>query len=100
MDSAVQRKDGTEVERLTGVVLESLDEEGVTGNLARRAYRSRSQFYRMFRALVEESPGAMRRRFLLERSGWQLGRSRMTVTEIALEAGYGSLEAFTRLIPV
>jgi AraC family transcriptional regulator len=91
-------KDGTEAERLIAVVRASLDEEDsvATGDLARKAYRSRSQFYRLFCALVQESPGAMRRRLLLERAAWQLGGTRTPVTGIALEAGYGSLEAFTR----
>jgi len=89
-------KDRTEAEQLTSVVLASLDEDSATANLARRAYRSRSQFYRLFRALVEESPGTMRRRFLLERAAWQLTHTRDPVTEIAFQANYGSLEAFTR----
>ncbi len=38
----------------------------------------------------------MRRRLLLERAAWQLGRTKLSVTEIALDANYGSLEAFTR----
>jgi uncharacterized damage-inducible protein DinB len=46
--------------------------------------------------LLEENPGTMRRRLLLERAAWQLGRTRTSVTEIALQADYGSLEAFTR----
>ena len=33
---------------------------------------------------------------LLERAGWQLSRSAGAITEIALDAQYGSLEAFTR----
>jgi AraC-like DNA-binding protein/uncharacterized damage-inducible protein DinB len=92
----MEKKEKTEAEQLTAVLLESLDDDGATGNLARRAYRSRSQFYRLFRALVEESPGTMRRRLLLERAAWRLGRTQTPVTEIAFEANYGSLEAFTR----
>jgi AraC family transcriptional regulator len=38
----------------------------------------------------------MRRRLLLERAAWQLGRTRNSVTDIALDANFGSLEAFTR----
>ena len=38
----------------------------------------------------------MRRRFLLERAAWQLTRTAAPVTEIALDAQYGSLEAFSR----
>jgi AraC family transcriptional regulator len=96
MNSAMDAKDRTDAEQLIAVVLASLDEDGATGNLARCAYKSRSQFYRLFRALVEESPGTMRRRILLERAAWQLGRTQTPVTEVAFQANYGSLEAFTR----
>ena len=85
-----------EAERLSAVVLRSLDNAAGTGDLAREAYHSRTQFYRLFRALIEENPGTMRRRLLLERAAWQLGRTQMPVTEIAFDANYGSLEAFTR----
>ena len=85
-----------EAQRLSGVVLESLDGEQDANTLARHAYRSRTQFYRVFRAMIEETPVAMRRRLLLERAAWQLSRTQLPVTAIALDANYGSLEAFTR----
>ena len=85
-----------DAQRLRGVVLESLDRDADAIGLARQAYRSRTQFYRVFRAMIEESPVAMRRRLLLERAAWQLSRTRLSVTEISLNANYGSLEAFTR----
>jgi AraC family transcriptional regulator len=85
-----------EAHRLHEVVLASLDEEQDANGLARTAYRSRTQFYRLFRAMVEETPVAMRRRLLLERAAWQLSRTPFSVTDISLNAGYGSLEAFTR----
>jgi AraC family transcriptional regulator len=85
-----------EAERLSAIVLSSLDDEAGADDLARQAYRSRTQFYRLFRALIDESPAGMRRRLLLERAAWQLGRTRRNVTEIALDANFGSLEAFTR----
>jgi len=85
-----------EAQRLRGVVLESLDQEQDATGLARHAYRSRTQFYRVFRAMIEETPVAMRRRLLLERAAWQLSRTQLSVTEIGLNANYGSLEAFTR----
>src|SRR5262245_7106378 len=84
-----------DAERLSAVVVDSLDEAANSAELARRAYRSRTQFFRVFRAMIEETPVAMRRRLLLERAAWQLGHTRVPVTEIALEANYGSLEAFT-----
>jgi AraC family transcriptional regulator len=46
--------------------------------------------------MIEETPIAMRRRLLLERAAWQLSRTRLSVTDISLNANYGSLEAFTR----
>ena len=85
-----------EAQRLCGVVLESLDQEQDAKALARQAYRSRTQFYRLFRAMIEETPVAMRRRLLLERAAWQLSRTQLSVTDIGLHANYGSLEAFTR----
>jgi AraC-like DNA-binding protein/uncharacterized damage-inducible protein DinB len=85
-----------EAQRLFGVVLKSLDEEQDAKGLARDAYRSRTQFYRVFRAMIEETPVAMRRRLLLERAAWQLSRTQLSVTDISLQANYGSLEAFTR----
>jgi AraC-like DNA-binding protein len=85
-----------DVERLSAVVMDSLDDEGSSDALARRAYASRTQFFRIFRAVIDETPAAMRRRLLLERAAWQLSRTQQSVTRIALEADYGSLEAFTR----
>ena len=85
-----------EARRLREVVLDSLDQEEDANGLARNAYRSRTQFYRVFQAIIEETPLAMRRRLLLERAAWQLSRTQLSVTEISLNANYGSLEAFTR----
>jgi AraC family transcriptional regulator len=82
--------------RLAAVVTNSLDLEAKTQDMARQAYQSRTQFHRLFRTIVEETPGAMRRRLLLERSAYRLARTEMSVTEIALDPNYGSLEAFTR----
>jgi len=85
-----------EAQRLSEIVLESLDQEQDANGFARHAYRSRTQFYRMFRAMIEETPVAMRRRLLLERAAWQLSRTQLSVTDISLDANYGSLEGFTR----
>jgi AraC-like DNA-binding protein/uncharacterized damage-inducible protein DinB len=85
-----------EADKLSQVVLGSLEDEASAGQLARRAYRSRAQFFRVFGALVEETPAAMRRRLLLERAAWHLGRTERSITDLAFDAHYGSLEAFTR----
>jgi AraC-like DNA-binding protein len=85
-----------ESEKLVQVVLGSLAEDASAEQLARRAHRSRAQFFRVFAAMVDETPSAMRRRLLLERAAWQLGRTKQPITDIAFDAHYGSLEAFTR----
>src|SRR5215472_1215870 len=83
-------------DRLSAIVANSLDTQAKTQDLARQAYQSRTQFHRLFRTVVEETPGAMRRRLLLERAAYQLVHTGMSVTDVALDANYGSLEAFTR----
>ncbi len=82
--------------RLSAIVSNSLDSQAKTRDLARQAYQSRTQFHRLFRKVVEETPGAMRRRLLLERAAYQLAHTGVSVTDVALDANYGSLEAFTR----
>src|SRR5690242_4872866 len=83
-------------DRLSILVANSLDAQVKTQDLARQAYQSRTQFHRLFRTVVEETPASMRRRLLLERAAYQLGHTGMSVTEVALDANYNSLEAFTR----
>jgi len=86
----------SDTERLKALIIGSLDDAAGTGELARRAYQSRTSFYRLFQALVEENPGRMRRRLLLERAAWQLAGTRQSVIDVALDSGYGSSEAFAR----
>src|SRR5882762_4210859 len=93
----MNKADGQDrADRLSAIVANSLDIQAKTEDLARQAYQSRTQFHRLFRTVVEETPGAMRRRLWLERAAYQLARTGMSVTEAALDANYGSLEAFTR----
>src|SRR6185295_15987976 len=76
-------------------VLEALD-EGLDGPaLAARAMLSPFHFNRLVRAGIGEAPAAFRRRLLLERAAWRLGRG-VSVTEAGLEAGYDAIEAFSR----
>ena len=93
----MDRADGQETaNRVCAILSNSLDTQAKTQDLARQAYQSRTQFHRLFRTVVEETPGAMRRRLLLERAAYQLSHTGMSVTDVALNANYGSLEAFTR----
>jgi AraC family transcriptional regulator len=76
-------------------VIEALD-EGLDGRaLAARAMLSPFHFNRLVRAGIGEPPAAFRRRLLLERAAWRLGRG-VSVTEAGLEAGYDAIEAFSR----
>jgi AraC-like DNA-binding protein len=78
------------------LVEESLLEPTLNGaELASRAYLSRYHFDRLVRAALGESPGAFRRRLLLERAAHQLGGAD-SVIDVALDAGYASPDAFTR----
>src|SRR5258708_35094005 len=77
-----------EAQRLRGVVLESLDQEQNAKGLARHAYRSRTQFYRFCRAMIEETPVAMRRRLFLEKAAWQFSRTQLSISGISFNANY------------
>jgi AraC family transcriptional regulator len=79
------------------LVEESLDQPQLTGDdLAAQAFLSRFHFDRLVAAALGEPPGAFRRRLLLERAAHRLASTRDRVIEIALDAGYGSPEAFAR----
>lgn len=67
----------------------SLDE------MASGAFASPFHFSRQLSASAGEPPVAMRRRVMLERAAWQLGRG-TSVTDAAFAAGYESVEGFSR----
>jgi AraC family transcriptional regulator len=80
---------------LIDVLVDSLRNPADAEELARRVYFSRFHFDRLVAAALHESPGAFRRRLLLERAAWCLTNG-TSVTEAAIEAGYSSAEAFAR----
>jgi AraC family transcriptional regulator len=77
------------------VLIESVENPATGVELASRVYLSRFHFDRLVSAALGESPGAFRRRLLLERAAYSLGAG-ASVTEAAFGADYGSPEAFTR----
>jgi AraC-like DNA-binding protein len=86
-------------EEFVGVVAAGLAGpcEAVDGaGLAGRVHLSRFHFDRVIGAVAGESPTAFRRRVLLERAAYRLLAEGIAVLEVAVEAGYGSHEAFTR----
>lgn len=83
-------------DRLRELLDAVLDEEHRTlGEMAQGAYSSPFHFTRQLSAGTGEPPVAMRRRVMLERAAWQL-RQGASVTDVAFEAGYDSVEGFSR----
>lgn len=73
-----------------------LDSRPDLEELARIAGFSRFHFHRIFTSMAGESVAAYVRRLLLERAAMRLGHSHEPITRIALDAGYESLDAFSR----
>ena len=65
-------------------------------DIVKNAAFSRFHFQRVFKELMGETPGELRRRLLLERAAYRLTSSSTSITEIAFDAEYDSLEGFTR----
>ncbi len=82
--------------RLINAVGTNLDDPLRGDALADNAHYSRFYFQRLFRERTGETPGDCRRRLRLERAAYQLRHTVQTVTTIAFEAGYDSLEGFSR----
>ena len=64
--------------------------------LADRLHLSRFHLDRIVSSVAGEPPARFRRRILLERAAYRLLTTRRTILDVAVEAGYGSHEAFTR----
>ena len=84
------------IERVLGEIAARMDEPLRLEDLASVAGVSRYHFHRVFQAMVGETVGDVVRRMRLARAGWRLRTSGDSVTEIAFEAGYGSVEGFGR----
>jgi AraC family transcriptional regulator len=73
-----------------------LDTEVSPLELARLAGFSPHHFHRVFRGMLGESVMGYVRRLRLERAALRLKHGDASITTVALDAGYGSHEAFTR----
>jgi len=79
------------------LLADALDDHETTGrDLAAQLYLSRYHFDRLIASVAGEPPHRFRRRILLERAAYRLVTTKHSVLEVAVEAGYGSHEAFTR----
>lgn len=84
------------LDTLTHVVGHNLDDPTDGAALAEAANYSRFHFQRLFRECTGETPGDCRRRLRLERAAYYLRHSPQPVTQVALDAGFDSLEGFSR----
>jgi AraC family transcriptional regulator len=79
------------------VLADALDDHDAGAEeLAARLYLSRFHLDRIVSSVAGEPPAAFRRRVLLERAAYRLATTGRSVLDVAVEAGYGSHEAFTR----
>lgn len=78
-------------------LVEELEEpDHASDQRAATMYFSRFHFDRLISSVAGEPPSAFRRRILLERAAYRMITTRAPLLDIAVEAGYGSHEAFTR----
>lgn len=84
------------IESLIALILSTLDESLSGEAMAEQTRLSRFQLCRQFRKITGETPAKFRRRLLLERAAYQLTDTDTSVTDIAFDAGFEALEAFTR----
>ena len=83
-------------DRLRELLDAVLDEDNTRlSEMAGQAHASPFHFSRQLSRDTGESPVALRRRVLLERAAWRIGHG-SSVTNAAFEAGYSSVEGFTR----
>src|SRR5436309_2883853 len=80
---------------LLDALVESVETGGNGEAVAARVHVSRFHFDRIVAAALDETPGAFRRRLLLERAAYALAGG-AGVREAAAEGGYLSPEAFAR----
>jgi len=95
----ISRTEGEYVAAISDVlayVQAHLDDALTPRQLAQVACFSEHHFHRIFRAVVGESVMDHVRRLRLERAAFELKTSRRSIAGIALDAGYGAQEAFTR----
>jgi len=89
-------KNSSLIDEMTDLLGTNLDESANGDALAREAHYSRFHFQRMFRDVTGETPGSCQRRVRLERAAYQLLQTDRSVTEVAFESGFASLEGFSR----
>ena len=82
--------------RALDFIMRRIDRPYTVEEVAAEAAFSRFHFQRMFRAMTGESVAELGRRLRLERAAYRLRCGSASVTEVAYEACYDSVEAFSR----
>lgn len=84
------------IEAVCRTIEDRLAEEPTLDELAAAADLSPFHFHRLFRGLVGETVAGYSRRLRLERAAYRIEHGEDDLLVVAMDAGYGSHEAFTR----
>ncbi|MEZ5162365.1 MAG: AraC family transcriptional regulator [Fimbriimonadaceae bacterium] len=84
------------IQRFVSAVFQHLDEQITVNGLADYVGYSRFHFGRLFYRFMHESVSEFVIRIRLERAAWSIRNTDDALGRIALDAGYGSPEAFAR----
>lgn len=96
MNDSKAANDKAERRRLLTALQRHLSQTTPGEAIAQEACLSRFHFQRVFRQSIGEAPGGLRRRLVLEKAAYALRNTHENVTDIAFDAGYQSLEGFSR----
>ncbi|UUO06617.1 AraC family transcriptional regulator [Blastopirellula sp. J2-11] len=94
--NATRQRYEAKILRVQLFIQNHLDEDLSLEHLAAAADYSPCHFHRIFRGIAGESADDYVRRLRMERAAQSLRYRRRSVLDVALDAGYGSHEAFTR----
>ncbi|GGJ21849.1 helix-turn-helix transcriptional regulator [Deinococcus roseus] len=92
MQSSYQNR----LEVLLHLLSSDLGQQKKGTEVAKAIQSSQEHSIRLFEQTYQETPKEFRKRLTLERAAYTLSRTEQSITSIALDAGYASLEAFTR----
>lgn len=97
MKAATHQDYQTRLLKVLAHIRANLDEQLPLESLAAVACLSPFHFHRIFTGMLGEPVSTLVRRLRLERAAWQLNTSESPVVQVALDAGYDSHEAFSRV---
>lgn len=82
------------MKRAVDILAKKLAEDFTTADLAMEVGYSTFHFHRLFAAMAGETVGEMRRRLRLERAAHRVAVSEVSISEIGIEEGYATPQAF------